>query len=565
MLNSYDSTTINVYAKPGDEALLISPLYLDSLRSEREVYSEELINYSLQLGEKIKQWDIANTDSTYSVRSQVMSDVILQQPNGRIGKTNWVRQEGNCLGEPMILYTRLNGKKTINRIDTIRLFPNRKSNFNELPLVSSFSFFGTLSKNATFQLIREVRQELENAGLNKLAEVLKESSNEKINHILIEEQMNLINCILSVITLRDFIFDVIPKEQQEQLMMCGDFWKISRNFGKKTELIEEIKAIGKKDLRNRLKSIILNIIDLNASELIPFSPNADVNAKESNLGKVVDTVRNVLFRVEMESQKSAYGQDWKTFDALKYQTSISVNNPYNCDGIISFESLFNLEEIKRLITNSSDIYSFIFAIIGLMDNYQASLKLKSFMTSQGDAIVQNCIITHEQSMLYLPEKLASLIPIIATMERFSFGSRDARVSNFQATFLGCFGIASLLLYRVPLFELPKDIKNQLMEEVTHLSREENFDFALQKLLQDVEMLYRGGPNFINFAFENLEIIAKKRLSFTDTPTLKEMLNYIVKTQHAEERGSLPYGTLKNGDDLEDPQEEGPRLSLTKNQ
>ena len=101
-----------------------------------------------------------------------------------------------------------------------------------------------------------------------------------------------------------------------------------------------------------------------------------------------------------------------------------------------------------------------------------------------------------------------------------------------------------------------------MKEVSLLVNEENLDLALQKLLQEVESFYRGGLDFTNFTFNNLEIIAKKRLSFTDTPILKEMLNYIVKTQHVEERVPLPYGTLKNVEDLEDPQEEGPRLSLT---
>ena len=563
--NLADSTTINVYAKPRVIPRFIEYGYLDKIFSQKDEFGDDLLNHSLQLGEWLKQMDIANTASTYSVRSQCVNDIIFNHSNGRIGKTNWIRQEGICLGERMILYTRLNGKKTINRIDTIRIFPDRISNFKLLPLISSHSSFGTLSQNATLQLIMSIRQELENAGLNKLAEILETSDNEEINHILLENQMNLINCILSVTTLYDFFEDVIPEEQQEKLIVQGDFWKISRNFGKKTELIEEIKAIRKKDLRNRLKSIILNIIDSNASELIPFRPNTDINAKESNLDKVVDTMREVLFRVEMEGEKSKLGQNHTTVDALKYQTNILANNPYNCDGIISFESLFNLEEIKRFITNPSDIYSLIFSIIGLMDNYQASLKAKSFITSQGSSIVQNCIITHEQASFYLPEKFTTLISILDEMERFSYGTLDARVSNFKAAFLGLFGIESLLLCRIPSFELPKDIKNQLMKEVSLLVNEENLDIAPQKLLQEVESFYRGGLNFTSFNFENLETIAKKRLSFTDTPILKEMLNYIVKTEHVEERVPLPYGIIKDIDDLEDPQEEGPRLSLTNNQ
>lgn len=528
-----DAVTTYVYAKNAGKFFFGRGYefgYLELLYFQNELYFKELRDYSLQLGEKIKQWDIANTDSTYSVRSRGLSDIILQHPNGRIGETNWVRQEGNCLGEPMILYTRLNGKKTINRIDTIRFFPNRISHFKELPFISSFSFFGMLSQNVSIQLIREVRQELENSGLNNLAEILKESANQKISSILLENQMNLISCILSIAICFDFFSDVLSKEQLKQTMIDGDLWKISRNFGKGTDLIEEFLAIRKKDLRNRLCTIILNIIDSNASELIPFNLNNildNINMESINLEKITDTMRNVLFRVEAQSRKSAYKLKIHEFEAKNYQTSILPNETYGHDGIISFESLFHLEEIRQLITSSIDVYSLIFAFIGLIDNYQASLRLKSLLTQKNNIMVQNCIITHEQAGFYLPEKLVTLIEPLEEIENNSFGSAEARLKNVHNFIMMVFfGIKPHLANKWPSLEITDDIKQLLIEILTSFYNEKSFDSTLEKLFADMDRFYLAGMSCYGFNFDNLRVIAKQHGYLTaDTSKLEACLKH----------------------------------------
>ena len=572
-----DSITTYVYAKSAGPLFIDNGYeygYLAQLYFKRETYYDELRDYSLQLGEKLKKWDIANTDYTYSVRSQMMSDVILQQPNGRIGETNWVRQEGTCLGERMILYTRLNGSGTTNRIDTIRFFPNRISHFKELPFISSFSFFGTLSQNASIQLIREVRQELENAGLNKLAEILKESSNQKINFILLENQMNLISCILSVAICFDFFSDVLSEEQQKQTMIAGNFWKISRNFGKETELIEEFEAISKKDLRTRLGTIILNITDSNASELIPFNPNNlfnnDINMESINLEKITDTMRNVLFRVEMESQKSAYRQyahPWR-FDSNNYQTEISTDNPYNRDGIIGIKSLFDLEEIKQFLTSSSDIYSLIFAIIGLIDNYQASLKLKSFEIQNGNRIFQNCIITHEQAGFYFAEKFAPLIKALVINERETYGIDYFKPKEFRELIMSCFDTEAEIRIGSELVKISNDVRQQITKELTHLLGEENLNHALEKNFDDLERFYDAGFEFCGFNFDNLRAIARNRSStLGNNSQLEKCFCALIKKAQEQYDAAIEslFSKSTKPSDLEDPQEEGPRLSLTNNQ
>ena len=493
----------------------------------------KLRDYSLQLGETIKRWDTANTDCTYSVKSQILHDVMLNQPNGRIGETNWIRQESICMGEPMILYTRLNGKNAINRIDTIRIFPKRISKFKELPFISSFSFFGILSQNASLQLIRSVRQELENAGLNKMAEILETSDNEEINHILLENQMQLIKCILSVAILIDFCYDVISEEELlNQLTFTGDFWKIMHNFGKEAALTEEFNAICKKNLRNRLKSIVLNIIDSNAEELIPLNPNEMLNSASNiepiNFDKIIDTMRMVLFQIEMQSEKIAGKEYLSEASGKYYLEKYASSESYGLEGTINLKKLFDLEEVKKFLTNSNDVYSLIFVIMNLIDNYQISLRLRPLTTPEGDTLVQNSIVTHELAGFYLPEKLSPLIEPLVVMELKTLYNPQDRVRIFRGFVKNCFGIESGIEHSDYPLKITDDPKRRMAEELSCYSHEENFELALKKLFDDVEEFYNSGKCFYGFYFHNLEAIANHRSSSTDMPQLRECLNYIIK-------------------------------------
>lgn len=528
-----NSITTHVLAKTNSR--FVCQEYLEKLNIEIEREICELLNYSLNLEEKLKNWDIANTDYTYSVRNQGLLDIILKQQNGRIDQTKWVRQEGTCMGERMILYTRLNGATSTNRIDTIRIFPDRLSHYKELPLISSYAFFGALSEKESYQIINKVREELEKLGLTKLTEILKMSSNDKINSILLEHKMKLITCILSVSMLYDFCNDMYSIEHLESSPMYGDFWKISRNFGKRTDLTEEFKVIRKKEVREQLSSIILNIVDSNAKELMPYNPNVVLNngsnIDSTNLDKITDIMRNIMFRIEMQSSKSAYEQKNTEFDERNYQTNISDNEPYGHDGIITFNKLFDLEEIRRSITSYNDIYSLIFATIGLIDNHQANLNLKPITTSKGNTIVQNCITTNEQATFYLPEKLASLVPLIAIMEKYSFGDPWCLVMTFKDFILAGFGECVYLMHNSP-YEFDNSVKKRLKEEITHLTGEPNLELALQKLFSDSESFYYGGFTFWAFDFNDLEMISKKRL-IPDTPKLKECLNVVTNGEYGE--------------------------------
>lgn len=521
--------------------------FFDGLYCEIETHYLELMDISLRFEEKLKSWGIANTNCTYSVNSQTLYDYILKQDNGLIGGTKWVRQEGICMGEKMILYTRLNGETAINRIDTIRIFPNRISNLKELPLVSSQSFFDSLSKNATYLLINDVREELERLGLIKMAEVLKLSSNEKINNILLENQMQFINCILSICVLYDFCCDIIPEELCVKKDMRGDIWKICRNFGKKTELADEMLKIRKDDLRTRLKTIILNIIDSNSRELINVAPNkifdCDINFEYIELQKITDIIRNVLYCAEMQSRRMVEEtmkyeyNNHRFFCVLSYKSSILTNKTYGYNGIIDLKTLLNLNEIQKL-SNLSYVYSLIFVVIKIIDNYQAELSMKCPSPQKGDNSLKSYIITRESAMFYFPEKLAMLIDVFRRIEFSTFGSREGRIANFKSFVSACFGIYTDIVLGNFSYEISIDEKKRLTEELLCYSGEETLELALKKIFTDAELFYNAYCTFFEFNFENFRLIANQRSSLIDMTFLRKRLEYIYSAYMMDGDSSL---------------------------
>ena len=96
--------------------------------------------------------------------------------------------------------------------------------------------------------------------------------------------------------------------------------------------------IRKDDLRTRLKTIILNIIDSNSRELINVAPNkifdCDINFEYIELQKITDIIRDVLYCAEMQSRRMV-GETMKyefnnhrSFDTLSYKSNILTNKIY---------------------------------------------------------------------------------------------------------------------------------------------------------------------------------------------------------------------------------------------
>lgn len=417
-----EAITVFVYAR-SIGVLFLEPNYTEKLLAVKKLYADEMRDLSLQLSIRMAQWDIANTSYVYSVRSDLITEHLLDQKDGRIGTSEWVRRKWNYGGEEMILYARLHGNKKVNRIDTMRFFPGRCSEEgwgkDPLPLLTSFSFFGDLRETTMRKLIKEVYQILQKAELYHLADILKEDSNEQINIVLMQTQIQLISFFLSVAMLMDFCIDIIPQDKLDDIAMRGDIWKISRNFGKHDEICPELMQIRRKALRNKLKDTILRVIDEEAEELIQISPSVALeqlgNDSKATMAVVNGELSKAIYHIEMNSERKAYELSARPYRFVpkEYQERCGQ------DGVIS---LRDLAQKKHFGAGGANIFSYLAAFVAMMDSSAVSVRTKAIRGGNGEIRVSTLAKAGEKSAFYLPAKLAMFVPVFAFLEENTFNT-----------------------------------------------------------------------------------------------------------------------------------------------
>ena len=512
-----DAVTIFVYARNTGVVFLVDG-YLERIRAVKKLYADEMRDLSLQLSTQMGQWDIANTSYVYSVRSEVITNCLFDQKDGRIGSSEWVRKTWSYGGEKMILYTRLHGRKTVNRVDTVRFFPGRcnsEDSWREpLPLLTSFSFFGDLQESALRRLFKEVSGILQKAGLYKLADILKEDPNEQINFILLQTQIQLISFILSVAMLLDFCLDVIPQDRLNDIMMRGDIWKISRNFGRRDEIHSELMQIRKKALRTELKETILCMIDEEAEELIQVNPlealeqfERDSNTQMDSVAFVNNEVRRSIYHVGMKSERRAYEQSSRPYRFIpeEYQEYCGK------DGLIS---LRDLAQKKQFSEKSGSVFSYLASFVAMMDSCAVSVRTKAIRSKNGETKVCTLAKAGEMASFYLPEKVAMFVPVFAALESNTFGSPEARKRNLKH-YLNKLIEIYFSQDRSKLSELLGDEDQVDMVKIAafdslDLYRKGELIEPNPAFMKEIDMFYEGGHSFNDWNFRNL--IIKRHLS-----------------------------------------------------
>ena len=484
--------------------------YLASLCSVKDLYADEKRDLSLKLSRKIAQWDIANTSYVYSVRSEFLTEYLLNQKDGRIGSSDWVRKKWNYSGEEMILYVRLHGRETVNRVDTMRFFPGRCNKVDSwrepLPLLTSFSFFGDLQKSVLRRLIKEVSGILQKAELHKLADILKEDSNEQINFILMQTQIQLISFVLSVAMFIDFCVDVIPQDKLDDIMWQGDIWKISRNFGRRDDIRPELMQIRKKALRTELKETILRVIDEEAGELIQVNPlealeqfERDSNTQMYSVAFVNNEVRRSIYHVGMKSERRAYEQSSRPYRFIpeEYQEYCGK------DGLIS---LIDLAQKRQFSTNCGSVFSYLAAFIAMMDSCAVSVRTKA-IREDDERKVCTLAKAGEMASFYLPEKVAMFVPVFAELESNTFGSPAARKRNLRQ-YLDNF---IKVYFCQDCSELRKLLDNEKQFDAVKKAACDALDLQQKgeliepsaAFLKEIDMFYDGGHTFYGWNFRNL--------------------------------------------------------------
>ena len=509
--NLADSVTIFVYARNAG-VVFLEEGYQERLYAVKELYAGEMRDLSLQLSRKMRQWDIANTSYVYSVRSEVITECLREQDDGQIGSSEWVRKKWSYGGEEMILYVRLHGRNTVNRVDTIRYFPERYNRDNpqseSLPLLTSFTFFGDLQESVLHRLFERVSGILQNAGLNRLADILKGNQHEQINCVLLQTQVQLISFILSVAVLREFCQDVIPDNRLNDIVMRGDIWKISRNFGRRDEIRSELLQIRGKALRNELKEAILCVIDEEAEELIQVDPMealAQAGSSDDMMSAVNDDVRRAIYHVGMQSERTAYEQSARPrrFMPEEYQEHCGS------DGLISLKELARK---KRFSEDSGSIFSYLSAFIAMMDSCAVGVRTKAICGKNGETKVCTLAKVGEMASFYLPEKLAMFVPVFAVLERNTFGTPDARKRNLRyylkELVRGYFGQDNSILMNLVGDQNQAVRVRDAAIDALELKQEGGILVLSDKLLKEIDMFYDGGHSFYDWNFGNLSVKRK---------------------------------------------------------
>lgn len=510
-----DAVTIFVYAR-NTGVIFLEEGYLERLSTVKKLYAEEMRDLSFQLSSQMEQWDIANTSYVYSVRSEALTDYLLNQNDGRIGSSEWVRKTWFYGGEEMILYIRLHGRTAVNRVDTIRFFPGRCNRDNprreSLPLLTSFTFFGDLREDVLHRLFEEVSCILQNAGLDKLAGILQQDQNEQINFVLMQTQIQLISFILSVAMLREFCQDVIPEDRLNEVVMRGDIWKISRNFGRRDEVRPELLQIRGKALRNEVQEAILRVIDEEAEELIQVDPMKALAQTESSnnmssdiVATVNDDVRRAIYHVGMKSERRAYEQSTcpHRFMPGEYQEQCGS------DGVISLRELAKKKQFSR---ESECIFSYLAAFVAMMDSCAVSARTKAIRRRNGENRVCTLAKAGEMASFYLPEKLAMFVPVFAVLEKNTFGSPDARKRNMKHYLNKLISV----YFHQDSSELTGLLGDETQAELVKAEAIDALDLQQKggllvpsnNFLRELDMFYDSGHSFCDWNFRNLSIKRK---------------------------------------------------------
>ena len=505
-----DAVTIYVYARNAG-VIFLADAYQERIRAVKKLYADEMRDLSFQLSHKMGQWDIANTSYVYSVRSEVITDCLLAQKDGRIGSSDWVRKTWSYGSEEMVLYVRLHGRKSVNRIDTIRFFPGRCSDKqpwrDPLPLLTSFSLFGDLQESVLRNLFVKVYCILQEAGLYNLADILKEDPNDQINFILLQTQTQLISFILSVAMLLDFCMDVIPQDRFDDIMMQGDIWKISRNFGRRADIRPELLQLRKKTLRNKLKETILRVIDEEAEELIQVNPldalvqvQRNRNTTRDYMAFVNNEVRRAIYHVGMTSERKAYEQSARPYRFMPEEYQERTGR----DGVIS---LRELAEKKQFGACAESVFSYLASFIAMMDSCAVSVRTKAIVGINGERMICTLAKAGEMASFYLPEKVAMFIPVFAVLELKTFGPPSARKRNLRHYLnkliksyfsQDCAGLHKLLRDKKQVEAVQKAAIDAL-----GLQQKDGAIVPSEEFLREIDMFYDGGHSFYGWNFRNL--------------------------------------------------------------
>lgn len=475
------AVTIYIYAK-NSGTLLLAPRFLSRISPWKEMNDGNLRNLSMQLSDCLSRWDIANTSYAYSIRSKRLADDInalfdkafdrnddrlfdvltrvyedSQCSNVNLSE-KWIPVVWKHNNERMYLFIRLYGKNCIERISTIRYFPDRQ--YRTEPLITSYTILGDISIDTLDSVCRKCAEALPQYIF--LRKILLEN-NERLRDV----KGQLLNTLLDIVNFGEFCETTFHVAYSFESQFMDDLNKIARNYSISPYFFEELKAIASSQhsqvaLRDvfalHLYKSIMTLIDVD----ITHSNRLRLSANDyEKLNRRIDTYtgRSVYF-LGAEAEKRALIAEWNPnafwgdeynkpnfssfqlkSDKLSEDNTYSEATPattnmeaeYDSDNKTTHSAWDRLDlshgvlpmricakDMARLFEKKfvpDSLYCFIASFITVMDNAYISVR----QWIEDDKLV-SMVKAGEMAVFHVPSRLSLFIPAFVEIEEKYYGN-----------------------------------------------------------------------------------------------------------------------------------------------
>lgn len=406
-----NAVDIYIYAK-SDRDILMDDRFMRKVRCWKTLSLSELRDLSMQLTDSMAQWEIPNTSFVLSFRNKNLTEALSgKQLEG------WVCVPWKFQGEEMLQYIRLYGSVKVNRVSTIRIFPDRTATGE--PQITSFTMLGDIRVADIQQITTGLYDILNQHGYPKLCGILAEEN----YPILLQAKSQLINCLMSLSDFYDFleINDLSVVDENTE----NDAAKIARNFGTIENLQPEFNRImSDRLLVKKIGEMLNTFLNSRTMPLIAVSPErcrlaGVLSTEDDEQEKTNDRVLRVFYNVGIRAEKQALQYDGKpySFSPEYYQSYKPGDDQYGVDGVIPVGGFFNI----TVQSNDSirKIYRLIAAYVAAMDNGIMGIRLH--VTDNG---AESKLITlskaGEMATFYFAQLFSMYIPAFERIERRSY-------------------------------------------------------------------------------------------------------------------------------------------------
>lgn len=511
---------ISVYAMNRFPTLL-SERYLEKTACREKLYTNDLRDVSLQLTDRLIRRGVANTCFVPSVRNQPLSDAMVREASNAGIAGDWRLLQWEYDGETMILACRPGGTGNINRISTIRLFPERGQ--RKLPWITSYTLLGEFGSEVLDDLCEKAADILDVDGGEPLRDILRRREN-----LLQHSRGQLLCYLVSAVDLVRFM-ECMGQSDIGKAASENDSDKIAVNFGG-GELHDALNLIFEnREVRERVATELIPALEREAGPILAIAPeccayqrpdNPEAERKEARVFN--DIVLDIFYRVGICSEESAYEkrdkpylfhpethQDYQEYRASRNgETTLGTSfndadspgvgdEDYGCDGVIPLD-VFGKLAVREILRRGYDVPNHVFQLmaayvmlmdIGIMGNtVQISSKHGGFMLLDKSGE----LATH-----YFPRQMAAFIPALALIEEQYY-----RIGLTRMKVLTSF-------YDAMWHRMEEDGERPVCEEAFDAADKEKWNEMIESLPEPEKMkrytkkLYGAGQSFGGWDFVNL--------------------------------------------------------------